>query len=82
MNASTSTCNHKTSIHARDAVIEMRDLTRYFGSRAAVDAVSLSVPRGCVMALLGRNGSGKSTPDSVAAGPDPGNKRVVQRPGC
>jgi ABC-2 type transport system ATP-binding protein len=44
-----------------EPVIETRGLTRFFGSKAALLDVSLSVPRGCVFALLGRNGSGKST---------------------
>lgn len=46
---------------SRDAVIETRGLTRYFGRRKAVDGVTLSVPRGSVFAFLGRNGSGKTT---------------------
>jgi ABC-2 type transport system ATP-binding protein len=44
-----------------DEVISTHALTRYFGSRRAVDAVSLTIPRGCVFGLLGRNGSGKTT---------------------
>ncbi len=44
-----------------DYAIETRGLTRYFGSRKVVDAVNLRVPRGCVYAFLGRNGSGKTT---------------------
>lgn len=43
------------------AVIETRGLTRYFGSRKVVDELNLRVPRGCVYAFLGRNGSGKTT---------------------
>jgi len=42
-------------------VIRARGLTRYFGAKAAVYELDLEVPRGCVFALLGRNGSGKST---------------------
>jgi ABC-2 type transport system ATP-binding protein len=42
-------------------VIETRDLTRYYGNRRVVDGLNLRVPRGCVYALLGRNGSGKTT---------------------
>jgi ABC-2 type transport system ATP-binding protein len=44
-----------------DLAIETTGLTRYFGGKCAVDQVSLAVPRGSVFALLGRNGSGKTT---------------------
>jgi ABC-2 type transport system ATP-binding protein len=44
-----------------DAVIETTGLTRYFGTRKAVDGLTMSVPRGSVFAFLGRNGSGKTT---------------------
>src|SRR5512136_2639057 len=42
-------------------VIRTRGLTRYFGARPAVYELNLEVPRGGVFALLGRNGSGKTT---------------------
>jgi ABC-2 type transport system ATP-binding protein len=42
-------------------VIETHGLTRYFGRKKAVDSLDLAVPRGCVYAMLGRNGSGKTT---------------------
>jgi ABC-2 type transport system ATP-binding protein len=42
-------------------VIHTRDLTRYFGSKPAVEGLNLDVPRGSVFAFLGRNGSGKTT---------------------
>ena len=45
----------------RDAVIETRGLTRYFGRKCAVDGVSFRVPRGSVFAFIGRNGAGKTT---------------------
>jgi ABC-2 type transport system ATP-binding protein len=45
----------------REAVIETRGLTRYFGRKCAVDGVSLRVPRGSVFAFIGRNGAGKTT---------------------
>ncbi|HYA79287.1 MAG TPA: ABC transporter ATP-binding protein [Candidatus Nitrosopolaris sp.] len=44
-----------------ETVIRTRDLTRYFGARPAVYDLNLEVPRGCVFAYLGRNGSGKTT---------------------
>src|SRR6516165_9194260 len=51
----------ETASETRDAVISTRGLTRYFGSRCAVDTVSFSVPRGSVFAFIGRNGAGKTT---------------------
>lgn len=42
-------------------VIRTRGLTRCFGARRAVYELNLEVPRGGVFALLGRNGSGKTT---------------------
>jgi ABC-2 type transport system ATP-binding protein len=50
-----------TAAEPCDAVIQMRGLTRYFGSKCAVDTVSFSVPRGSVFAFIGRNGAGKTT---------------------
>jgi ABC-2 type transport system ATP-binding protein len=44
-----------------ELAIETRDLVKRYGSIAAVDGLSLSVPRGAVYALVGRNGSGKTT---------------------
>ncbi len=44
-----------------DYVIETEGLTKKFGKRTVVDALSLAVPRGSVFAFLGRNGAGKTT---------------------
>jgi lantibiotic transport system ATP-binding protein len=41
--------------------IETVQLTRRFGARLALDAVSLQVPEACVYGFLGRNGAGKTT---------------------
>jgi len=41
--------------------IETVGLTKKFGSQNAVDAISLSVPRGSVFGFLGPNGCGKTT---------------------
>ncbi|MBE1238000.1 ABC transporter ATP-binding protein [Phaeovibrio sulfidiphilus] len=43
------------------AAIRVRDLSKRFGARLAVDALSLDVPRGRIMGFLGPNGSGKTT---------------------
>lgn len=41
--------------------IEVRDLVKSFGGVAAVNGVSLSIPRGTFYGIIGPNGSGKST---------------------
>ena len=44
-----------------DLALETRDLTKRFGSRTAVDRLSLRVERGDIYGFLGPNGAGKST---------------------
>jgi ABC-2 type transport system ATP-binding protein len=41
--------------------ISVRDLRKQYGNKAAVDGLSLTVPRGCFFGFLGPNGAGKST---------------------
>src|SRR5437868_13245265 len=41
--------------------IEISNVTVRYGRLTAVNAVTLTVPRGAVYALLGRNGAGKSS---------------------
>jgi ABC-2 type transport system ATP-binding protein len=43
------------------ALLEARDLAKAFGNNKAVDGVTLCVPRGTIVGLLGLNGAGKST---------------------
>ena len=51
-----------------DWVIETQGLTKQYGSIRAVDQLSLQVPRGGVFALLGPNGSGKTTTMGILLG--------------
>jgi ABC-2 type transport system ATP-binding protein len=44
-----------------EPIVRLQDLTVRYGRFTAVDRLSLEVPKGCVYALLGRNGSGKSS---------------------
>ncbi|MEK9138659.1 MAG: ATP-binding cassette domain-containing protein, partial [Bacteroidota bacterium] len=44
-----------------DYAIEVRELTKKFGSFTAVDKVSFNVKRGEIFGFLGANGAGKST---------------------
>ena len=41
--------------------IRVRELTRRFGSKVAVDHISMEIPSGKIYGFLGPNGSGKST---------------------
>jgi ABC-2 type transport system ATP-binding protein len=51
-------------------VIEIRNLTKRFGMRTAVDDLSFTVPNGVVTGFLGPNGAGKSTTMRVILGLD------------
>jgi ABC-2 type transport system ATP-binding protein len=42
-------------------VIEVKDLVKTYGSLAAVDRVTFTVPEGSILGLLGPNGAGKTT---------------------
>jgi branched-chain amino acid transport system ATP-binding protein len=43
------------------AILEIRNLTRFFGGLAATSGVSFDVPEGTIMGLIGPNGAGKTT---------------------
>ena len=63
--------------------LDVADVTKTFGGRRplrANDGVSLTVPEGAVVGLLGHNGAGKTTLVNQVAGlllPDSGSLRVV-----
>jgi ABC-2 type transport system ATP-binding protein len=63
-----------------DAAIELRGLTKRYGSRTAVDGLDLVVRTGETLALLGPNGAGKTTTIECCEGyrrPDAGSVRVL-----
>ena len=49
-------------------MLESREVTKVFGAKTAVDHVSLTLEKGHVYAMLGPNGSGKTTWMKMAAG--------------
>ena len=49
-------------------MLESKELTKVFGSKTAVDHVNLKLEKGHVYAMLGPNGSGKTTWMKMAAG--------------
>ena len=56
------------AVHQTDAVIEVADLHKAYGSHEAVRGLSLSVGRGEVYGLLGPNGAGKTTTVEILEG--------------
>lgn len=66
--------------HTVMLAIETYGLTRYFGERAAVADLSLSVPEGAFFGFLGPNGAGKSTTMKMLTGllaPSSGGARIL-----
>jgi heme exporter protein A len=65
---------------AMEAAIELEGLERRYGERVALTGVSVSVPAGATLAVLGGNGAGKTTLLRVLAGllrPHGGTARVL-----
>jgi ABC-2 type transport system ATP-binding protein len=50
------------------AAVEITDLVKRYAGRPAVDGISLTVPRGHLLALLGTNGAGKTTTIEICEG--------------
>ncbi len=52
----------------REATLECRGLSKYFGTNPALHDFSISLPAGKIIGLLGPNGSGKTTLLKLACG--------------
>src|SRR5688572_24172872 len=64
-------------------LVELRNVSKYFGNVIALKDVSMSVYAGEVMCLLGDNGAGKSTLIKIISGvhsPDEGELLVEGKP--
>lgn len=60
--------------------LEIRDLVKKFGSKTAVNGISLTVDQGSILAFLGPNGAGKTTTIEICEGftsPTSGSVRVL-----
>lgn len=66
-----------------NAVISAKELSKRYGSTRALDGLSLELPQGKIVGLLGPNGSGKTTFLKLAAGlltPTAGTVQVCGQP--
>ena len=58
----------RTNRFTRPPLIEVKDLTKRYGKKLALDSVSFSVAKGEIVGLLGPNGAGKSTTMRILTG--------------
>jgi ABC-2 type transport system ATP-binding protein len=60
------------------AAIEIRNLRKVYGDKAAVDGLTLTVPQGCFFGFLGPNGAGKTTTIKMLMGLAPPTSGTIE----
>ncbi|NMO97179.1 ABC transporter ATP-binding protein [Paenibacillus lemnae] len=68
--------------NANSPAVVLKEVSKHFGSKKAVDQISFSIPQGSVTAILGPNGAGKTTAISMMLGlmdPKCGSVEVLGR---
>ncbi len=62
--------------------IEIRNLTKNFGQKQALNGLNMTVPQGAIYGFIGENGSGKSTTEKIICGlilPNGGSVKLFDR---
>lgn len=60
--------NASNSANREDYILQTVEVSKYFGAVAAVDGLSIAIPRKGVTSIVGPNGSGKSTLINLLSG--------------
>jgi ABC-2 type transport system ATP-binding protein len=60
------------------SAVEVHNLRKVYGDKAAVDGLSLAVPQGCFFGFLGPNGAGKTTTIKMLMGLAPPTSGTIQ----
>src|SRR5262245_31522921 len=60
------------------SAVEVHNLRKIYGDKAAVDGLSLAVPQGCFFGFLGPNGAGKTTTIKMLMGLVPPTSGTIQ----
>ena len=63
----------------KELLIEVKNMTKFFGPTQALKGVNLKFYRGEIRGLIGENGSGKSTVTSIIAGMQAASGGDLQR---
>ena len=58
--------------------IEIRDLSKNFGSKQALKGLNMTVPAGAIYGFIGENGSGKSTTEKLLCGLVPSSGGTIK----
>lgn len=59
-------------------VVEIKELTKNYGSKAALSGIDVRIKKGTIFALLGPNGAGKSTTVKILEGLVKGDSGIVR----
>lgn len=61
-----------------DSVIELKNVSKSYGDRTLINDLSLTVPKGAIVGIIGGNGAGKSTLFRMITGEEPADSGEIK----